>query len=364
MWIFQLRFLNGILLLLVYCIQVVAQDTINEELATTIHHHHYLHPPLEELLLLNTSDINTYLQKLDPYFQYFLADEYQIERQNIHSRVKMGLGINILEDNGQLIAVPFKKGAAYVAGFKHPQYLVKINNQQVSLKKLSALPQLVPGTIVPIEVSHRRVTKRYNVRVSAFRQPSIELIREANNDLIRFHNFRAGETSKLLRKFVHHLIGGEKKIILDLRYSPGGSLFEALDCVSAFLPPETPLIRLVDRADYQEEFTAVQGEVAQNRPIYVLVSPYTASSAEVFSLILKHYGRATIIGTGTQGKCLSQQMFDFEDGSALKLSVYEIIGPDNRSCQNVGVVPDIQIDKRYITETSFIVDNGVNVVAK
>ncbi len=338
-------------------VESFSDENISDELATTISDHHYRHPPLEKLLRIKTAQLNIYLESLDPYSQYLSPDEYQLYKKTVRSRIKIGLGINLLGDDQHVIVVPLRNGPAYQAGLKRPHFLRKLNGKKVTFKTLlsEAPPQYKRGSIIKLAVSKSPLgaIKHYRVKVRAFRRDTIELISEAKVNLIRIHELTSRETAKQLKRVVKKL-PADKKVIIDLRYSPGGSLFETLDAVSLFLPAETPLITLVDQADYQEKFSALKGEIAQKRAIDILVSPHTASSAEVFALILKHYARARIIGTLTQGKCLSQQLFDFEDGSALKLSVYDILGPDNRSCQNVGVMPDIKIDRNHILDTAFI----------
>jgi carboxyl-terminal processing protease len=339
------------------------EESISPELATTISDHHYQHPPLNTLLNLKKVQLNFYLQSLDPYSQYLSPDEFQPDKKSSRSRIKIGLGLNILGNEEYVIVVPLTNGPAYQAGLKQPQFLRKWKGKAVTFKSLlsETPPQYKRGQIVKLGVSKSPLgpIKDYRVKVRAFRQNSIELISEAKTHLIRIHQFISRETAKELKKWLKKL-PAHKKIMLDLRYSPGGSLFETLDAVSLFLPAQTPLITLVDEGDYEEKFSALKGEIAQNRAIDILVSPHTASSAEVFSLILKHYGKARIIGTPTEGKCLSQQLFDFEDGSAVKLSVYNILGPNNRSCQNVGIHPDIPIDPHRITDTAFIMNQLKN----
>ncbi len=342
-------------------VEFFSDETISDELATTISDHHYQHPPLEALLTIKTSQIKIYLEGLDPYSQYLSPDEYQLYRKTARSRIKIGLGINLLGNDQHVIVVPLTNGPAYQAGLKRPHFLRKLNGKKVTFKTLlsEAPPQYKRGSIVKLAVSKSPLgaIKRYRVKIRAFRRDTIELISEAKTNLIRIHEWTSRETAKQLKRLIKAL-PANKKMIIDLRYSPGGSLFETLDAVSLFLPAETPLITLVDQADYQEKFSALKGEIDQKRTIDILVSPHTASSAEVFALILKHYAKARIIGTPTQGKCLSQQLFDFEDGSAVKLSVYDILGPNKRSCQNVGVMPDIQIAPNHIIDTTFIMSQS------
>ena len=48
-----------------------------------------------------------------------------------------------------------------------------------------------------------------------------------------------------------------------------------------------------------------------------------------------------IIGTKTFGKGTGQNIFDFADGSGLKLTTFEWLPPDGKSINHVGITPDI-----------------------
>jgi C-terminal processing protease CtpA/Prc len=195
----------GILLFLSPVHTTVAQNTVNQELAKIISEHHYLHPPLKQLLPLEISKLNTYLQGLDPYSQYFPPQKAAVFQPALQGHLESGLGINILGDEEQVIVVPYKQGPAYLAGLKHPQFLVSLNHKKISFNQRQSekLPQLSPGTVVPIEVFKslvRKTVKRYAVKAEAFvRRPAVELQSEEGIELIRIHEFRTGETSSSLK---------------------------------------------------------------------------------------------------------------------------------------------------------------------
>src|SRR5690606_662973 len=61
--------------------------------------------------------------------------------------------------------------------------------------------------------------------------------------------------------------------------------------------------------------------------------------------------RAIIIGTRTFGKGSVQELYDNDaDGSKLKLTVAEYLTPGDKSIQNIGIVPDIELQRMYVPE--------------
>ncbi|HEY0194971.1 MAG TPA: S41 family peptidase, partial [Kofleriaceae bacterium] len=85
-------------------------------------------------------------------------------------------------------------------------------------------------------------------------------------------------------------------------------------------------------------------------PLAVLVSGGSASASEIVAGALKNLDRAAIIGTRTFGKGSVQELYDNDDKSKLKLTIAQYLTPGDRSIQNLGIVPDIQLQRMYIPE--------------
>jgi carboxyl-terminal processing protease len=82
----------------------------------------------------------------------------------------------------------------------------------------------------------------------------------------------------------------------------------------------------------------------------LLVNGGSASASEIVAGALKNLDRAAIIGTRTFGKGTVQELYDNEDKSKLKLTIAQYLTPGDRSIQNLGIVPDIALQRMYIPE--------------
>ncbi|OAD24108.1 carboxyl-terminal protease [Candidatus Thiomargarita nelsonii] len=320
---------------------------------------HYLRPSFEQVktTLNQITDIealNHYLKSLDPYSKYLPKEQNDFYKQRWRQE-QVGLGVNILVNNDHLLAVPIYNGPAYRAGLKSPRYLMTLNDKKIVVTDFSTfsfLTQFSSGARIPLLVSQEDKTKKYTVTVAPFKNPSVEYIKEGKHHLIRIHRFYDGETAQLLKTYLLKTIKQGKDIIIDLRYCPGGSLFEAIDAVSLFLPPDLEIGALKNVSQTQP-LISMPGQIVKNKAIYVWTSPFTASAAEFFGQVLQHYNQnAVIVGTTTKGKCLSQQVFEFEEGSALKLTVFEIGDPDKLPCEGIGMTPDVEISPEKILDNS------------
>jgi carboxyl-terminal processing protease len=330
---------------------------------------HYLRPKLAELRttlsdIKNIETLNDYLNSLDPYSKYITPLQNAFYKKR-NAKKQTGLGINILIKNDSLLVVPLQKSPAYRAGLKYPHYLITLNKKKIiasDFSSFSFLTQLSTGTKIPLFVSKTELkekAKKYNIRVAPFKKSSVEYVKEGKISLIRIHKFddRDGTTQQI-KSFVRKTIRQGKNIILDLRYCPGGSLFEAIDATSLFLPPNLE-ISYLGKSGYRrlQPFISLPGKIIKNQKIYIWVSPFTASSAEVFGHILQHHAKnAVIVGTKTKGKCLSQQVFNFKEGSSLQLTVFEIFGPDKLPCEGIGITPDIKIPFKEILNSQYYLD--------
>ncbi|MEG1179858.1 MAG: S41 family peptidase, partial [Oscillospiraceae bacterium] len=78
-------------------------------------------------------------------------------------------------------------------------------------------------------------------------------------------------------------------------------------------------------------------------PIVVLTNEKTAGAAELFACDLRDFGRAQIVGITTKGIGTMQQLFQFDDGSAVVLTVAEILPYKSKSYNKIGVKPDFEI---------------------
>lgn len=68
------------------------------------------------------------------------------------------------------------------------------------------------------------------------------------------------------------------------------------------------------KSDEEHQFT---------KPLAVLVNGNSASASEIYSGAIQDYGIGKIVGTQTYGKGVVQQIFDLDDGTAVKLTIAE-----------------------------------------
>ena len=128
-------------------------------------------------------------------------------------------------------------------------------------------------------------------------------------------------------------------VILDLRNNPGGFLDTAVDVAGEWIQHDVVV---------QEKFS--DGSVRNYNsdglarfidvPTVVLVNGGSASASEIVAGALQQQGKATVIGEQTFGKGSVQDYIEFDDGSALKLTIALWLTPDGQSIDQAGITPD------------------------
>jgi carboxyl-terminal processing protease len=82
-------------------------------------------------------------------------------------------------------------------------------------------------------------------------------------------------------------------------------------------------------------------------PLVVMVDGGTASMGEIFASAVQEHGVATVIGSTTSGNVAAAQVFPLSDGSAIQITVLEIVSASGAPLNGVGVQPDEVLLQNY-----------------
>lgn len=316
------------------------------KIASIVSTNHYKKPEFYEVYKhTNTiQEFNAYLKTIDPYSKYLTTKE-TIFYDKRNRKQRGGLGLDFLVAGEQILGVPVAPGPADKAGMILPAYVRSINDRKIDYSDFSSysfLTKLPAGKVIRLSLEkNNNIDKTDYVVITAnYINNPITYYTFTDTLLVRIKKFTAEENRQLKKKL--QALDRYKKLVFDLRYSPGGDIYAMVDMLSFILPEDLTLVNL-EKADGQGRLTlkTLPNRVVTGNPLYILVSKFTASSAELFTwAIKKNYPKAIVLGEPTKGKCLAQDTFRFADGSALRLSTYEVKNSFNQSCQGSPLVPD------------------------
>jgi carboxyl-terminal processing protease len=161
--------------------------------------------------------------------------------------------------------------------------------------------------------------------------------------------------------------GGMDKVngfVIDLRNNPGGLLNQAIKVSDAFLEKgEIVSTRGRNPAD-GERFNAEAGDLAQGKPLVVLINGGSASASEIVAGALQDHRRAIVVGTKSFGKGSVQTLIPLNGDGAMRLTTARYYTPSGRSIQSLGVMPEIVVNQPVVdpaaegTETKAVDDTA------
>ena len=180
---------------------------------------------------------------------------------------------------------------------------------------------------------------------------------EGNIGYLKIKHFTRHKYLEAIKPLVTSAIESLKNtdaLIVDVRNNGGGFEDMVAYYVSYFFDSETP-IHLSDYRCMLHDHTYgistdpnVLGTKLPDTKLYVLINANTGSAAESFAYILKHLGRATIIGETTAGAGNGASIHAVNDRFSVQVSSEETINPITKtSFEKVGVIPNIQTTSEH-----------------
>lgn len=144
----------------------------------------------------------------------------------------------------------------------------------------------------------------------------------------RFSSTTATELENAIAKF-----GKIKGLILDLRGNGGGFFKQGVATVDLFIPSGRIISYTEGRKVSRENIMSKSSGIYETGKLVIIVDEMTASASELVAGALQDWDRATIIGHSTYGKGVVQQQIEFEDGSAMRVTVARYHTPTGRVIQ-------------------------------
>ena len=303
--------------------------------------------------------MNGMLGALDPHSSYLSADDFKEFSDKSHGQFG-GLGIQITSDRGAVRVIsPIDDTPADKAGIKAGDYITHIDGEQVfdltlnqAVKKMKGRPGTkVKLTILDDKGESKTLTlKRDIIKVKSVKFEEKMLANADADDedakkigYIRISDFGA-TTARDLNDALKKL---EKKgvvgYVLDVRNNPGGYLTAAIDVSDAFLD-SGEIVSTRGKAETDiERVYAKQGDLANGKPVVVLINHGSASASEIVAGAIQDNGRGLVMGSQSFGKGSVQQQKPLGDGTAIHITIARYYTPSGRSIQNEGITPDIEV---------------------
>lgn len=296
--------------------------------------------------------ISGMLSSLDPHSSYLDARDFEQLRTQTEGEYG-GLGLSVtMEDGAVKVIAPTAGTPADRAGIKAGDYITHLDGKLIFGGTLDeAVDQMrgTPGTKIGLTLVRPGRDKPIDVTITR----EVIIIKpvkwEVKNNIgvISIASFSETTTRDLRAAMtaIDKSLGGKKPTgyIVDLRSNPGGLLDEAIGVSDTFLTKGEIVSQRGRRAADTERYFAREGDMAEGKPIIVLIDSGSASASEIVAGALQDQNRALVMGERSFGKGSVQTVLPLSDTTALRLTTARYYTPSGRSVQEGGIDPDIKV---------------------
>ena len=203
------------------------------------------------------------------------------------------------------------------------------------------------GTEVEVTVIRDGEEKSFKMKREVINNVSAYVDYDGSTAIVTVTRFDE-DTGTMVQKFAKEFEKkGVKKVILDLRGNGGGYVNAAKDLLSLWINGDTILVQKSKHSDDKKTTSDANKAILSDMKTVVLVNGSTASASEIVAGALQDYEKATVVGETTYGKGVVQNLFDFNDGSKLKVTTASWYTPKERSINKTGIEPDVKVERSY-----------------
>ena len=295
--------------------------------------------------------INGMLTSLDPHSSYLSPKDALKMRDQTRGEFG-GLGIEVTQEEGFVKVVsPIDGTPASEAGIEAGDFITHVDGESLLGLTLDDAVELMRGPVgseIEITVVREGETEPFDVSLvrDTIQLTAVRARTEGDAVVLRVTTFNEQTYPKLKEGLEEQVkaAGGIENVsgfVVDLRNNPGGLLNQAIAVSDAFLEEgEIVSTRGRDAAD-GDRTNAPPGDLAEGKPIVVLINGGSASASEIVAGALQDHRRAIVVGTKSFGKGSVQTIMPLRGEGAMRLTTARYYTPSGRSIQALGVSPDI-----------------------
>ncbi len=282
------------------------------------------------------------LEELDPHSKYIPAAEVEATNADLASSFSgIGIKFTIQEDTVNVSDV-IRGGPAEEVGLMAGDCIVKVNDTLFVGKECTnenAMKKLKGPKGTNVKISVKRYGEKelldFNITRGEIPLESIEVayIIDGKWGYVQVERFAENTFAEFVIALAQFLRKQCEGIIIDVRGNGGGYMGVAIQMANEFLNRGDTIV-YTEGAKYRKEVERANGRGNfKNIPLVILTDETSASASEILAGAIQDNDRGTIIGRRTFGKGLVQQPFEFDDGSAMRLTVARYHTPSGRCIQ-------------------------------
>jgi carboxyl-terminal processing protease len=290
---------------------------------------------------LTEAAVHGVLTQLDPHSIYIPASQLSRVNEEFQGSFE-GIGIEYQVLNDTLLVVsPIVGGPSEALGILAGDKIVRIDDtscvgitQQGVQKKLRG-PK---GTHVRVSILRAGIKNLLEFDITRDKIPLYTVdsgfMIDGTTGYINVTRFAAKTHEEFVSAANRLKSAGMRRLVLDLRYNPGGYLEQAFRMADELMPKGKKIVYTKGRRpEFEEEYISSGNGKYEDVSLVILVNNGSASASEIVSGAVQDWDRGLIVGESTFGKGLVQRQFDLKDGSAFRLTTARYYTPSGRLIQ-------------------------------
>ena len=300
--------------------------------------------------------INGMLSSLDPHSGYLPPENFE-DMQVDTKGAFGGLGIEVTQEDGFVKVVsPMDGTPASEAGIQAGDFITYVDSEPTLGLTLGEAVDKMRGPVgseILLTIVRGGESEPFDVLIvrDVIKLTAAKVKTDGSVIIVRVTTFNEQTSPNIedgIKKKISELSGIENVtgFIIDLRNNPGGLLSEAISVTDMFLKKGEIVSTRGRNKDDGDRYNATSGDLAEGKPIVLLINGGSASASEIVAGALQDHKRAVIVGTKSFGKGSVQSILPIGKEGAMRLTTARYYTPSGRSIQSLGVAPDIIVEQR------------------
>ena len=290
---------------------------------------------------------------LDPYSTFLTREQFnELEKRNTDNSVGAGMFVSKRSDVVYVISVE-AQGAADKVNIRPGDYLLSVNNEDISNKSLLEVNSLLrgaPGTILKLTIFRESKTKPQDVELTLSEPAPGQVtsrILDGNVGYLRIASLKEVFVEQAKVNLKTLISAGADKILLDLRSCAEGDVAGGTEVANFFLKEGVIYFSQDRNEEKLDVIQASPNKFLTDLPMALLINRSTVGAAEIVAGALKDHNRAKLIGEKSFGIGSSQKTIKLKSGAALILSTAKYCTPNGNIIQaetarKAGIEPDFE----------------------
>ena len=286
--------------------------------------------------------VTNILEKLDPHSVYVPPSEQsQIAESMKGDFVGIGVNFYMLNDTVAIVK-PVKGGPSEKAGIKSGDRILYANKEKLFGRKLTSdnlFSKLKgeKGSEVTLTIYRKSENKKFQFKlkrdVVSIESVAAAVMINPTFGYIKINRFAEKTADEFKKGLLQLKKQGATSLIIDVRDNGGGYMEKAVEITDELLKDKQLIVFTKNKKGKVDKTYATADGNFETGKVFILINENSASASEILAGAIQDNDRGTIIGRRSFGKGLVQREMNFEDGSAVRLTIARYYTPTGRSIQ-------------------------------